>query len=133
MSILIFEAKSNKLKAAVGIVQDRDRWLLGLSTAKDDRHKKWCFPGGGIDRGESPRNAAKREVLEETGIKCYTVGDMIQTSDKKHVAFFHCKVSSHNQKIILSDEFYAIGWFKASDLRNLDLYPNVRTLINKIK
>ncbi len=133
MNISILEAKDDEFRAAVGIVQDRDKWLLGLSTAKDDRHKKWCFPGGGIEKGESSKNAAKREVAEETGIKCYVVGDLIKTSDRKHVAFYHCKVSSHNQKLILSEEFYALGWFKLSDLRNLDLYPNVRTLINRIK
>ena len=29
----------------------------------------WVFPGGGIERGESLEQAAKREVEEETGIK----------------------------------------------------------------
>lgn len=28
----------------------------------------WVLPGGGVDHGESPLNAAQREVLEESGI-----------------------------------------------------------------
>ena len=28
----------------------------------------WCIPGGGIDPGEQPAEAAAREVLEETGL-----------------------------------------------------------------
>lgn len=28
----------------------------------------WCFPGGKIDKGETPLEAVKRETLEETGI-----------------------------------------------------------------
>jgi 8-oxo-dGTP pyrophosphatase MutT (NUDIX family) len=29
----------------------------------------WVFPGGGVDRGEAPVSAMRREVLEETGIR----------------------------------------------------------------
>src|SRR5690349_17223825 len=28
----------------------------------------WCFPGGGIEAGETPREGAARELAEETGI-----------------------------------------------------------------
>lgn len=39
--------------------------LMGLR--RDD--KKWCFPGGHLDEGESPTEAARRELLEETGLR----------------------------------------------------------------
>lgn len=34
-----------------------------------DRQGYWCFPKGHLDPGESPEQAALREVEEETGIK----------------------------------------------------------------
>jgi 8-oxo-dGTP pyrophosphatase MutT (NUDIX family) len=130
---LIIEAEDEtRFKSAVGIVQWKDKWLLGLSTATDDRENKWCFPGGRIERGESPKQAAVREVFEETGIRCKTIDDLVKHSSKPNVAFYHCKLTRQDQKFDLSNEFKALGWFKLSDMRGLKLHNNVKQLISKV-
>ena len=39
---------------------------VALTYRKD--HKVWCLPKGKLNPGESPQEAAEREILEETGL-----------------------------------------------------------------
>ena len=54
--------------AAVVTVIDADQILL-IKRGNAPEMGKWSMPGGFIDFGEDPREAAIREVLEETGLQ----------------------------------------------------------------
>lgn len=49
------------------IVENKDGEILMVKEAKDHIHKTWDFPGGGLEEGETVKESAKRELLEETG------------------------------------------------------------------
>ncbi|CAL4858330.1 NUDIX hydrolase [Microbacterium sp. MM2322] len=51
--------------AAYAVVTDGDRILLAHWNSPT--RPAWTMPGGGLDPGEDPMDAAVREVLEETG------------------------------------------------------------------
>ena len=130
----ICEETEPDFESAVGIVQDRDKWLLGLARkTADDRTGKWCMPGGHIKRNETPKKAAEREVKEESGIRCRTSGAVIRDQKYKGVAFVPCKVTSSGQTPDPNHEFSAMGFFTITEMRSLKLYRNVKDLISRAK
>lgn len=54
--------------AVRAVILDEDRILMVQSNKGD-----YKFPGGGIEKGESPEEALVREVLEETGYRVLQV------------------------------------------------------------
>jgi len=66
--------------AAYALVRRGDRVLLTRISARGAHAGEWTLPGGGLDHGESPRDAVAREVEEETGLAC-TVGDLVDVHD----------------------------------------------------
>lgn len=55
-------------RPCVGVVLINDAGLIFAGRRKDGPAGAWQMPQGGIDPGEKPRQAALRELREETGI-----------------------------------------------------------------
>ena len=59
------EESNYRLNVGLIIVNTYGKVLI----CKRKTSNQWQFPQGGIDKGESPIEAAKREIFEEVGIK----------------------------------------------------------------
>jgi ADP-ribose pyrophosphatase YjhB (NUDIX family) len=56
-------------KLAVGVLLVRSGGVLLLRRGIEPGYGRWVFPGGYVDRGEHPEEAAVREALEEAGVQ----------------------------------------------------------------
>lgn len=60
-------------RAARTVLIDDDGKVAIIYVAK---HNYFKIPGGGIEEGESPEDAAKREAFEETGCNCEIIASL---------------------------------------------------------
>lgn len=72
-SLATFERLKEK-DSVVGICVTEDKKILLLKEEQPGRKACLCFPGGGIEDGENPVEAVRRELTEETG---YEAGEVV--------------------------------------------------------
>ena len=61
------------IQAAGGLVVRRQSGNLEIAVVHRPVHRDWSFPKGKLEPGETFEQAARREVLEETGMSCRLV------------------------------------------------------------
>src|SRR4051812_20754970 len=76
----------NSLVPSVNVVVANEAGDILMIRRSDNDN--WAVPGGAIDLGESPPQAAVRETLEETGITCEITGLVGTYTDPRHVILY---------------------------------------------
>ncbi len=63
-------------KLVAGALFEMDGGIVLVQRGIEPGYGKWTFPGGFVERGEVAEEAARREVLEETGLEI-EVGEVV--------------------------------------------------------
>jgi 8-oxo-dGTP diphosphatase len=129
--------------AAYGIVQDEaGRLLLARASSSLTIKGRWFLPGGGVDHGENPPDALRREIEEESGLTV-TVGPLLDVLSD--VRILPDGLSLHTIRLIYRVEDWkgtlrpeangttdGIEWFSPEQLASLPLAHYVETVVDSL-
>ncbi|MFH1473829.1 MAG: NUDIX domain-containing protein [Candidatus Aenigmatarchaeota archaeon] len=134
------------VRAGAGIIVLKDGKVL-LGKRNDDPEKAdtelhtegmWTCPGGKIDFGEKAIDAAKRELMEETGIrgndlKVVAVTDHIVPDAHFVTLGFLCKEFEGEPKVMEPEEITEWRWFPINKLPEPINYASLKVIDNYLK
>lgn len=114
-------------KVAACVVPERDGQVLLLQRGIPPARGKWVMPGGFVDRGETPEEAARRECLEEVGLRV-ELGELLGIYGGRNgpivIVYESRSVRGEAEPL---DETLAIRWVDGSSLPWSDLaFPSTR-------
>ena len=137
------EQKKKKIGVGFGVLILKDNKVL-LGKRHEDPEKAssllngagtWTMPGGKLDFGETFEQGAKRETMEETGIKLNNVdvicvnNDMVETAHFITLGLFSDDFEGEPQ-VLEPDEITEWGWFDLNELPNPIYFPSAKVLEN---
>jgi 8-oxo-dGTP diphosphatase len=126
--------KGDLKKNAVAIIVNGDNKILLLKRSDDPKQwmpSKWALVGGAIDKGETPEEAIKREIKEETGLE---INKFVNTfTIKRHKdsieTMFACRYDGDPTDIKLNEENTNYGWYDIEEINYLEIVPHLMEYI----
>ena len=118
---------------------ERDGKYLMLHRTKkqnDENHDKWIGVGGKFEKGESPEDCMRREVLEETGLtvtKFRYRGIVTFVSDIFTCEYMHIFTCTDWTGDIRECDEGDLAWIDKRELRRLTLWEGDRIFLDLIE
>jgi 8-oxo-dGTP diphosphatase len=116
---------------AVSVALRRGAALLLVKRGRDPSKGLYAFPGGRVEDGETIEEAARREVLEETGLVLQDVRllrmiELEAASIRYELHVFTAEL--HRGEAVAADDAEAAGWFTLDDMGVMPLTDSTRAI-----
>lgn len=115
-----------------------DGKLLMIRRREREGDLLWALPGGAIEAGESPEEAAVRETLEETGLKVEAtsvIGQRVHPKTHREMSYTACRVIDGVAHVADADELDAVAWVGLAEISEkvpYGLYEPVQAYLDEV-
>lgn len=128
--------RSEPPQVGVGVaVVDRGR-LLMVKRGREPGKGLWAVPGGKVRRGEPITEAARREVLEETGLNV-EIGEVIwvgeHLSENHHIVLIDFVGTVVDGTLEAADDADEARWVELSAAEEYPLTPTMYELVEELR
>ncbi len=110
----------NPVPAACLVVVDESNRIALVKRSVEPKKGYWCLPGGFMELGESPEQAALRELKEETGLDGEInrlLGVMATPNAQYHTVLMIAYLVRHYKGyLVAGDDASEADWFPHQDL-----------------
>lgn len=125
--------ETQQVVAASVVVVDAGGRVLLIKRGHAPGEGLWSLPGGTVMAGETPRAAAQREALEETGLRV-SVGEelflvTVELAPGAHYEIHGFEATGHHGEVRAGDDAAEAKWVDAKTYARLDTTPRLTELL----
>jgi 8-oxo-dGTP diphosphatase len=132
-AIRAVEAATHQVTIVAAAVVRDGRALAAQRNHPPAMAGKWEFPGGKVERGETPQSALVRECLEELGARIEVGSELArQRLDTGAILILFAASLSSNAAEPLALEHRTVGWFGSGQLSDLDWLDTNRQFVAEV-
>ena len=121
-------------EAALAVTRNTEGEFLVLKRSEEKTFPgHWGFPGGSVEKGETPKEAAVRELKEETGIEAAVQkkGEpFLREGTRGLYRMYPFLVPVETEKVVLDWEHTEYRWVEHEELREMKTIGNLEALNN---
>lgn len=131
------ETTDQRPAVSMAIIAEAGRVLMVRRRQREGK-LSWAFPGGGIEAGESPEQAAVREAAEETALEVKAIrviGQRIHPDTGADMTYVACEPIAGEARVEDDDELAEVAWVALEEIPAYvpwGLYPPVQEYLEDV-